>query len=78
MFFERSAKVSRSGAQILYVKLDWYLERNTFLAKYLYLECGSFFEDFPNHWVLPDSTYVLKMHVYIRKKKVKICLVPLG
>ena len=45
----RSAKVSISGAQILLVKLEWYLERNTFLAKYRYLECGSFFEDFPNH-----------------------------
>ena len=30
------------GAQILLIELDWYLERNTFLTKYLYLERNTF------------------------------------
>ena len=41
-----------SGAQILWSSWILYLERNTFLAKYRYLECNTFFEDFPKVYVV--------------------------
>ena len=47
------------GAQILLIELDWYLERNTFLTKYLYLERNTFFEDLPKHCYLFIPVYTV-------------------